>query len=36
MGWKQVHAPVTIVGAPSKDDTEACWDLGATVAASLS
>jgi multimeric flavodoxin WrbA len=35
MGWQQVHASVTIVGAPSKDDTEACWDLGATVAASL-
>lgn len=35
MGWERVHAPVTVVGAPSKDDTEACWDLGATVAASL-
>jgi multimeric flavodoxin WrbA len=35
MGWQQVHAAVTVVGAPSKDDKEACWDLGATVAASL-
>ena len=35
MGWRTVHAPVTVVGKPTKADTEACWDLGATVAASL-
>jgi multimeric flavodoxin WrbA len=35
MGWQPVHAPVSIIGAPSKDDLEACWDLGATVAATL-
>jgi multimeric flavodoxin WrbA len=35
LGWEQVHAPVTVIGAPSKDDLEACWDLGATVAANL-
>lgn len=35
MGWERVHVPVTIVGAPAKDDLEACWDLGATVAATL-
>jgi multimeric flavodoxin WrbA len=35
MGWQRVHVPVTIVGAPAKPDFEACWDLGATVAASL-
>ena len=35
LGWERVHAPVEVVGAPSKEDLEACWDLGATVAASL-
>lgn len=35
MGWERVHAPVTVIGAPSKDDLQACWDLGATVAATL-
>jgi multimeric flavodoxin WrbA len=36
LGWERVHAPVTIVGAPTKDDVAACWDLGGTVAAHLS
>jgi multimeric flavodoxin WrbA len=35
LGWERVHAPVTVIGAPGKADTEACWDLGATVAATL-
>lgn len=35
LGWERVHAPVTVSGAPDKDAREACWDLGATVAASL-
>jgi multimeric flavodoxin WrbA len=35
MGWERVHAPVSVIGAPAKDATEACWDLGATVAATL-
>jgi multimeric flavodoxin WrbA len=35
LGWQQVHAAVTVSGAATKDDIEACWDLGATVAASL-
>jgi hypothetical protein len=39
MGWERVcvcvHAPVSVIGAPSKDDLEAVWDLGATVAAIL-
>ena len=33
--WKQVADPVTVMGEPSKDDLEACWELGATVAAGL-
>lgn len=35
LGWRQVHEPVEVTGAPSKGDLEACWDLGATVAANL-
>ncbi|HVU90935.1 MAG TPA: NAD(P)H-dependent oxidoreductase [Jatrophihabitans sp.] len=35
LGWERVHAPVTVIGAPTRSDTEACWDLGATVAATL-
>lgn len=35
MGWQRVHDPVAVIGAPGKDDTEAVWELAATVAASL-
>jgi multimeric flavodoxin WrbA len=35
MGWRPVHDPVTVMGAPAKEDTEAVWELAATVAASL-
>ncbi len=35
LGWQPVHAPVAVVGAPGAADREACWDLGATVAATL-
>jgi multimeric flavodoxin WrbA len=35
MGWERAHEPVTIIGTPTKADTEACSDLGATLAASL-
>lgn len=35
LGWERVHEPVTVVGAPDKQAREACWDLGATIAASL-
>jgi multimeric flavodoxin WrbA len=34
MGWRPVHDPVLVIGAPTKDDREACWDMAATVAAS--
>lgn len=36
LGWVRAHAPVTVVGVPGRADVEACWDLGATVAATLS
>jgi multimeric flavodoxin WrbA len=35
MGWRRVHEPVTVIGAPSKESAEAVWELAATVAASL-
>ncbi len=33
--WTQVAEPVQVVGAPDRAATDACWNLGATVAASL-
>jgi multimeric flavodoxin WrbA len=33
--WQAVGAPVTVTGTPTKADLEACWELGATVAATL-
>lgn len=35
MGWERVHEPVLVSGAPARADIEACWDLGATVAATV-
>lgn len=35
MGWTAVSKPVTVMGEPTKADLEACWELGATVAAGL-
>jgi multimeric flavodoxin WrbA len=34
--WRQIGEPVTVVGEPSSEELEACWNLGATVAAELS
>ncbi len=33
--WKRLRDPVTVVGDLGAVDREACWDLGATTAASL-
>lgn len=33
--WRRARPPVTVVGPPSRDDIEACWELGATVAVGL-
>jgi multimeric flavodoxin WrbA len=33
--WRLAHEPVRVIGEPSKDDLDACWDLGATLAAGL-
>lgn len=35
LGWRTVHEPVRVVGTPGREDLDACWDLGATVAANL-
>jgi multimeric flavodoxin WrbA len=33
--WKLSQAPVEVVGDPSKDDLDRCWELGAALAAAL-
>jgi multimeric flavodoxin WrbA len=33
--WKLAQAPVTVVGEPTPADLDACWELGAAVAAGL-
>jgi multimeric flavodoxin WrbA len=35
LGWTPAAEPVTVMGQPTKADLEACWELGATVAAGL-
>ncbi|MGW2387092.1 flavodoxin family protein [Streptomyces sp. NPDC001658] len=35
LGWHRAAEPVAVTGEPSKADIEACWELGATVAAGL-
>ncbi|MEU4244551.1 NAD(P)H-dependent oxidoreductase [Actinoplanes sp. NPDC026619] len=35
MGWRPASRPVVVLGAPAKPDLDACWELGATVAAGL-
>lgn len=33
--WRRAYDPVTVVGAPTRNDLDRCWDLGATLAAGL-
>ncbi|MGN7779154.1 flavodoxin family protein [Mycolicibacterium sp. 22603] len=35
LGWRKAAEHVVVSGAPGKADLQACWNLGATVAASL-
>ncbi|MGU3500362.1 flavodoxin family protein [Mycobacterium sp. C31M] len=35
LGWVRAAEHVIVSGKPSKNDLEACWNLGATVAAQL-
>jgi NAD(P)H-dependent FMN reductase len=33
--WRAVRPPVTVMGTPGKPDLQACWELGAVLAAEL-
>jgi len=33
--WRAVRPPVTVTGPPGKQDLEACWELGALLAAEI-
>ncbi|WP_328492027.1 NAD(P)H-dependent oxidoreductase [Streptomyces sp. NBC_00414] len=35
LGWRRSAEAVTVTGEPDKADIQACWELGATVAAGL-
>ncbi|MBQ0826353.1 flavodoxin family protein [Streptomyces tagetis] len=35
LGWQRAAPAVSVTGEPAKADLEACWELGATVAAGL-
>ena len=35
LGWRLAAQPVTVTGEPAKADVEACWELGAMLAAGL-
>src|SRR5262249_2307759 len=35
LGWTKAAETVVVSGKPSKDELQACWELGATVAAQL-
>jgi multimeric flavodoxin WrbA len=36
LGWRQVADPVVVTGAPTGDDLDRCWELGAVLAATIS
>jgi multimeric flavodoxin WrbA len=33
--WRLAQAPVEVIGEPTRDDVDRCWELGAAVAAGL-
>ena len=35
LGWAKSAATVTVSGKPSREDLQACWELGGTLAATL-
>jgi hypothetical protein len=35
LGWERARAPVRVVGPPQRADLDACWELGASLAAGL-
>jgi NAD(P)H-dependent FMN reductase len=34
--WRPAQHPVSVIGAPTQSDLDACWELGAALAATLS
>ena len=34
--WRAVRPPAVVTGPPGKADLEACWELGALLAAAIS
>lgn len=35
LGWEKTAEVVSVTGEPTKADLEACWELGATIAAGI-
>ena len=35
LGWRAVRPPACVTGPPGKQDLEACWELGALLAAEV-
>jgi hypothetical protein len=35
LAWRRARPPVSVIGPPGQSDLDACWELGATVAAEL-
>lgn len=35
LGWQRSASTVSVAGTPTREDLNACWELGATIAASL-
>jgi hypothetical protein len=33
--WRRIRPPVCVIGAPSRPELEACWELGALLAAEV-
>ena len=33
--WRRAQKPVEVIGPPGREDLDACWELGAAVAAGL-
>ena len=33
--WRRLRPPLVVTGRPSRDDLDACWELGASVSAGL-
>ena len=35
LGWRRAQEPATVLGQPSQEDLDRCWELGAAMAAGL-